>query len=224
MLAADKLLLQSNLRQNAIKLKEKEFTLHHDNFQAVGTQAAVLAGFAVTALIEFQMPAGVNRALQFAYYLCVVGSLGANLTCVSSTTALSVCGTGLALRGPDGAMIRAVDGMYEERRQVFITFGCGLYMMLAAGMLASWIIMMPEAAVCSTICLLVVMKRIYLHAGRIYTKFRFSEDEAETFDDILNTSLVTNAAGLAGSRRPRNRDQSAEHEQILPRGHANEYV
>ena len=92
MLAADKLLLQSNLRQNAIKLKEKEFTLHHDKYAAsfqtqtllatnspthpntrcahahsfsnVGTQSAVLAGFAITALIEFQPPPGTNRILK----------------------------------------------------------------------------------------------------------------------------------------------------------------
>ena len=33
------------------------------------------------------------------YYTFVIMSLGMNLSCVSSTTALSVFGTGLALRG-----------------------------------------------------------------------------------------------------------------------------
>lgn len=42
---------------------------------------------------------------QFLYYSFVVLSLGMNLSCVSSTTALSVFGTGLALRGPDGSMV-----------------------------------------------------------------------------------------------------------------------
>ena len=105
MLAADKLLLQSNLRQNAIKLKEKEMHLHHENFSTVGTQAAVLAGFTVTGLIEFQIPTETNRVLQFMYYFLCITSLGMNLNCVSSTTALSVFGTGLALRGPDGSMV-----------------------------------------------------------------------------------------------------------------------
>ena len=43
MLAADKLLLQSNLKQRAIQLREKELNLFNENFNAVGTQAAVLA-------------------------------------------------------------------------------------------------------------------------------------------------------------------------------------
>lgn len=55
MLAADKLLLQSNLRQNAIKLKEKEFDLYHDNYQNVGTQAAVRKG-TLDGLVETICP------------------------------------------------------------------------------------------------------------------------------------------------------------------------
>ena len=54
MLAADKLQLQSTLKQQATALKEKEFNLHHSNLMTVGTQAAVLAGLDVTMFIEFQ--------------------------------------------------------------------------------------------------------------------------------------------------------------------------
>ena len=56
MLAADKLQLQSTLRQQATALKEKEFNLHHGNLMTVGTQAAVLAGLDITMFIEFQPP------------------------------------------------------------------------------------------------------------------------------------------------------------------------
>ena len=65
MLAADKLLLHANIKQSAVQLKEKELSLHHENFTAVGTQAAVLAGFALTALAEVDVPPscdGVRRA------------------------------------------------------------------------------------------------------------------------------------------------------------------
>ena len=56
MLAADKLLLRANIKQNAVQLREKELKLHYENFNAVGTQAAVLAGFAMTALAEVTVP------------------------------------------------------------------------------------------------------------------------------------------------------------------------
>ena len=35
------------------------------------------------------------------------------------TTCITVMGTGLALRGPDGSMVRAVEGMYKQRAIVF---------------------------------------------------------------------------------------------------------
>ena len=52
MLAADKLLLECRIARNTTELKRKEFSLHHLNLTTVGTQAAVLAGFGATALIE----------------------------------------------------------------------------------------------------------------------------------------------------------------------------
>uniref|UniRef100_A0A7S2F3N5 Uncharacterized protein n=1 Tax=Octactis speculum TaxID=3111310 RepID=A0A7S2F3N5_9STRA len=199
MLRADKLLLQSNLRQNAIKLKEKEFNLHHDNFANVGTQSAVLAGFAVTALIEFQVPMGTPRLLQLAYYCCVMVSLSANLLCVANTTSLSVLGTGLALRGPDGAMVRAVEGLYEERKQVFLSFAIGLYMMLFAVFFGAWIIMENEAAVMSSSIIIFSLRRIYIHFRRISLKLKFEEDESVDFTDLLDTPLVNIIA--QGTRR-----------------------
>jgi hypothetical protein len=53
MLAADKLQLQSLMKQQAVTLKEKEFNLHHSNCMTIGTQAAVLAGLDITMFIEF---------------------------------------------------------------------------------------------------------------------------------------------------------------------------
>ena len=47
MLAADKLLLRSHVKQNLISLREKELNLFNSNFSAVATQAALLAGFSL---------------------------------------------------------------------------------------------------------------------------------------------------------------------------------
>ena len=59
MLAADRSLLEVNLRQSAIKLREKELNLYVENFSAMATQAAVLAGFTTTCLIE------IDRCINF---------------------------------------------------------------------------------------------------------------------------------------------------------------
>lgn len=56
MLAADKLLMQSNLKQKTIELREKELNLFNSNFGAVGTQAAIMAGFTLTSFVEIDLP------------------------------------------------------------------------------------------------------------------------------------------------------------------------
>lgn len=43
--------------------------------------------------------------------------------CTASTTFVSVWGSGKALRGKDGSMDRAVDGMNDERAFIFTCFG-----------------------------------------------------------------------------------------------------
>mmetsp|Transcript_28897 Transcript_28897/g.93159 ORF Transcript_28897/g.93159 Transcript_28897/m.93159 type:complete len:226 (-) Transcript_28897:839-1516(-) len=190
MLAGDKLLLQSSIRQNAISLKEKEFSLHHDNFNAVGTQAAVLAGFTVTAFIEFDCPDGASRTLKFMYYISSIISLSANILCVANTTFLSVWGTGLAMRGPDGSMARAVDGMYQLRRNVFLLFGVGMMALLVTGIFGSWLLMDPEAALASSVLLVYAIYLTLKSYNSITHMFHFDEDDAVNFDDLLDATQI----------------------------------
>jgi hypothetical protein len=89
--------------------------------------------------------------------------------------------------------VRAVDGMYQERTQIFATFGVGLFCTLFAAILASVIVMHPEAAAVCVSILLYVVYRIYSQAKRIFGKFRFEEDEGTNFDDILTGNIFTAA-------------------------------
>ena len=99
MLAADKLLLESRIARGAVQLKWKEFGLHHLNLTTVGTQAAVMAGFSITALIEFAPSPDANRALLFLFWTSNMVSLACNIICVATTTMLSVYGSSLSTRG-----------------------------------------------------------------------------------------------------------------------------
>ena len=103
MLAADKLQLQSALKQQATALKEKEFQLHHTNLMTVGTQAAVLAGLDITMFIEFHPePLSewntkyyiLGHILFITYYTMIIMAFCSNIIVVSKTTVLSVLGAG----------------------------------------------------------------------------------------------------------------------------------
>jgi len=193
MLAADKLQLQSSLKQQATALKEKEFNLHHSNLMTVGTQAAVLAGLDITMFIEFQPPHDsewgdhhhVSRAIKFIYYITITAAFCANILVVAQSTALSVLGSSIALRGPDGSMITATDSMYEERKPVFFAFGVGLTTTVLSVISAAWLFLSPEAAIVCVSITVFTMMRMYRAWLRINRSFGFDENDTVDFTDIF---------------------------------------
>lgn len=193
MLAADKLQLQSTLRQQATALKEKEFNLHHGNLMTVGTQAAVLAGLDVTMFIEFQPPPNdewafvvIPRTLKFIFYVLITSAFCSNIYVVAQTTILSVLGASLALRGPDGSMMTATDGLYHERVSVFQAFGRGLVFTMGSVVMAVWLHLHWEASViCCGIAMFTILRMRDAYF-RIVKKFDFDESLTVDFRDIFD--------------------------------------
>uniref|UniRef100_A0A6U2XD59 Transmembrane protein n=1 Tax=Entomoneis paludosa TaxID=265537 RepID=A0A6U2XD59_9STRA len=208
MLAADKLQLQSALKQQATALKEKEFNLHHSNFMTVGTQAAVLAGLDITMFIEFNPPDDaawasdlqwLSRTLRCVYYAIIVGAFCANMIVVSQTTALSVLGAGLALRGPDGSMMTATEGLYEERSSVFKAFGVGLALTVGSVLLSVWLLLRWEAAIVCFLVALWTTRRLYTMYRRVAQRFDYDESDTVNFDDIFNGPAAIRAVPMVAS-------------------------
>ena len=209
MLAADKLLLRSTVKQRAIQLREKELTLFNDNFNAVGTQSAVLAGFAMTSFAEIDLPHNAFYAQKACLHLFVTVSICANLMCTASTTFVSVWGSGKALRGKDGSMDIAVDGMYHERGFIFACFGIGLVTTLLALMSAAWILMTAEVAVVATFGISWSLFIITRQARRIHVKFGLSQEDTVSFDDIMQSAAVTSVVT----------EESEETSRLIPENH-----
>ena len=109
------------------------------------------------------MPFARSPLLQACLHLCVTISICANLMCTASTTFVSVWGSGKALRGKDGSMDEAVDGMHNERAFIFSCFGVGLITTLLALMSAAWILMTLEVACVATLgiswCIYVIVRQ-----------------------------------------------------------------
>lgn len=195
MLAADKLQLQSALKQQATALKEKEFNLHHSNLMTVGTQAAVLAGLDITMFIEFdgepddRWPSeyvNVAAILRCLYFATIVGAFCANILVVAHTTTLSVTGASLALRGPDGSMMVATDGLYEERRAVFTVFGYGLALTVGSVCVVVWLLLRWQSALVCCMVTLYTSRKMYNNYRRVMRKFNYDEKDTVDFRDIFD--------------------------------------
>jgi hypothetical protein len=212
MLAADRSLLEVNLRQSAIKLREKELNLNTENFAAMATQAAVMAGFTTTCLIEISIPDNTSFWAKAFLHICAATSICANLTCVSLSTITSIWGSGKALRGKDGSMDEAVDAMNKERTLIFKAFALGLAGNLCTVFATCFVLMEPPVAIFAMLIVLFTAYTIGYNSFRIQT--RFALDEVVRLDDLttyptsggssktLSTTMAEGAATLLG-RRPK---------------------
>jgi hypothetical protein len=238
MLAADKLQLQSAYKQQATALKEKEFNLHHSNLMTVGTQAAVLAGLDITMFIEFNPPFDgtysdwprlaqayhVPRLLKLVYYGIIVAAFCANMLVVSHTTALSVLGAGLALRGPDGSMLVATDVVYEERKAVFVIFGYGLLLTVGSVLISVWLLLHWEAACVCWMVTLMGCRQIYCNYQRVARRLHFNEHESVDFSDILPATTMghnkrNSGGGGSSSSHNKNSPPTRQQQQSKDRRH-----
>ena len=94
MLAADKLMLQSNVKQRSIQLREKELKLFNTNFSAVATQSAVMAGFTLTSFVEIDLPPNKMVAKAMLHFFITM-SICSNFLCVAMVTFVTVWGLSL---------------------------------------------------------------------------------------------------------------------------------
>uniref|UniRef100_A0A7S3EPZ1 Uncharacterized protein n=1 Tax=Haptolina ericina TaxID=156174 RepID=A0A7S3EPZ1_9EUKA len=187
MLAADKLLLRSTVKQRTIELREKELNLFNSNFSAVATQAALLAGFSM-AFLEMSVhlhAVHFNPLAKALLHLFSTVCICANIFVVSIITFVSVWGSGKALRGKDGSMSVVVEGMKKESRLIFYTFGIGLLSLLVAVACSTWLLMQREVALLATVMLLATCYALISNAIRIFKKFELQSSEVVRFNDFL---------------------------------------
>ncbi len=125
------------------------------------------------------------RILKFLYYLTITSAFCANMIVVSHTTTLSVLGAGLALRGPDGSMMTATDGLYEERKIVFLIFGIGMACTVGSVVICVWVFLQWESAICCMMITILTCRTIWRNYKRVQQRFDFDENDTVDFRDIM---------------------------------------
>ena len=157
MLLADKRDLQNSLKVSLLQIEEKELNFYTNNCMTVGTQAALLAGFGFAAIIESNVAVSLASeqfdqeldpgeaialwarvVLQVLWFLCTVVAMILEIFALVKAMQLSILGPGLALRGPEGSMTRALAVMRIEYKRVHTLFYGGLWSFLISVALYAW--------------------------------------------------------------------------------------
>mmetsp|Transcript_3083 Transcript_3083/g.5437 ORF Transcript_3083/g.5437 Transcript_3083/m.5437 type:complete len:336 (+) Transcript_3083:146-1153(+) len=178
MLAANKQALEASLKQSSMEIRNKELLFFNQNNAALATQAALLAGFSYSGL-SITVAGDGNRAtvLRLLYYFFTTCALGFELLTLINATFCNMFGPGLALRGPDGSMQRAVDGMNVERIYTFWFFCVGMACFHFSGMFVAWLrFKWPEALVINII-LLCFLWSFWHYGKRIHARFQIPVEQ-----------------------------------------------
>jgi hypothetical protein len=160
----------------------------------MATQAAVLAGFTTTCLIELNIPADTHPLAKGLLHVSAIFSICSNITCVSLSTITNIWGSGKALRGKDGSMDEAVEGINDERQLIFKAFACGLAGNLFTILNTCFIIMDFPGSIVASGVVVYTAWMIYCNATRIQKKFYLAE--AVRLDDLTKYSTASQSHSL----------------------------
>ncbi|KAG8462372.1 hypothetical protein KFE25_012192 [Diacronema lutheri] len=185
MLYADKAALRTNLKVNLLRIRERELNFYTNNCLSISTQAALLAGFAWYGLTEVPFTDEANDIVQTVYLVVTTCIMGLEMLTVVNATLCAILGPGLALRGPDGSMHKAVDGMMTHYRFTFACFSLGLLCFQFSALLYSWMQFSWELSVPMTLLLMFAVHVMYRSSVRIYAQLKLDADTIVTgeFDD-----------------------------------------
>ena len=178
MLYADKRALETDLKVEIMEIREKELNLFTTNCQSIGTVASIAAGFAFAGLMQ-PLP-DEPEALRLLFLISTVTALGLQLTAVISTTLLAMLAPGLALRGPDGSMHRAVDGMMHEYRLAFLALFLGIICIYFAASFFVWLAFQPGTAAALFAVLILSAWLLIRYMRQILLTFSIPKDTINT--------------------------------------------
>ncbi|KAG8462485.1 hypothetical protein KFE25_010310 [Diacronema lutheri] len=172
MLWADKRALEQRLRVDMIGIRERELDFYSANLQAIGLQAGIFASFLYPAIIYIVIPEGKNDTLITAYLCLTAMAFGLHMLAVVNSMMCAMLAPGLALRGPNGAVHRALDDMLEEYRLTFFLFVLGILAYGLSAVLLCFVIFTWTVALTTALVAIYFFVLGYFEFARVYSRFK----------------------------------------------------
>ena len=193
----DAVIQEANIQ--LVNIRYAEIQYFTDFFTNFGTQCFLLAGFICGAVSQTPgYDANCNYFWVFMYNIASAACVALATLGLLISVFISVFGQGLAIRGPPGSMIKAIEGMViEQHNAVALFLGAVIsYILQEIGMF--WIMMdQPNAIICSIIVAVFavytynVSLRIYnrFYFNKSETDFQIGEENGESFNNELNPNV-----------------------------------
>ena len=190
MIHAGQQALFQNQNQRLLGIRQAEMDYFNNFYTNFATQSALLLGFAmntmtnVVQIVDFyENSEGLKEVFFVSGTFCFCTMMHTLLCSVF----VIVFAPNLALHGPLGSMVRAVDGMVSEQDQIFLSFILSLVFFTINTVVAFWFFMSNTIAwVCAALTF-VFSAYWYKCCLRIYNRFKMHANTRIFEDDIKPT-------------------------------------
>jgi PH domain len=173
------------------------------------TLSALISGFVLqsmtnTDLSQFTRNFGSQLAGDIYFVLsavCIVSST----YCLQQTVLCNVYALGLALRGPLGSMVIAVDGLKDEQYGIVFSFMMAIFTFAISTIAFFWVVETTMISLFSTIIMIIGMFYWYFYSTRIINRFQWSDerivwDDSDDFGQIKAPSQTETIEGYLSKR------------------------
>ena len=167
MLNAEHVALESRLVQQMVAIRQREMDGLLTRYSAIGTQASLLAGFAITQLTALT-PSDEHVAppVQYIFYITSLACVLSSMHVVTCTMFVCNWAPRLALRGPTGSLTRAYEATKSEKRQLNISFTLSTVSFALQTVAAIWV--MDHEPRVTPICMIATVGTLSLVAVDVY--------------------------------------------------------
>ena len=111
------LLQKANIR--VVNIRNLEMTYYMNTYNNLSIQSGLVAGFVLQVLTNLNLSQAQKNAFtsiaSAIFWILSALVVSSSLHCCLTSMLCNVYAPGLALRGPAGSMVKAVDGMIEEQ-------------------------------------------------------------------------------------------------------------
>ncbi|KAG8466703.1 hypothetical protein KFE25_008082 [Diacronema lutheri] len=147
-----------------------------EEFEGVDIQPPfiLLSDFAINGLQRLQV------TLEVAYLVSNITAMGLTIYTLYVCLLLSITGPGLALRGPEGSVDRAVFLLARGCRRVIQAFAFSLYLFMVSIFFKAFLSYHIYLAVICALFLIYYMYAIRRHAKGVLRMFRIDRDQVQT--------------------------------------------
>ena len=205
---------------NLISIRKSEISYFANFFTTFSIQSALIVGTIVSTIsqtpvqhVHPDLETTAPPFFRYVYFIATALSFVCAMNGLLSTIFINIFGLGLALRGPPGSMVRAVEGMVEEQLQVLISFVVTIvfFMLMTVGMFFE--VMNETIAPVASVIIMCSMGITYHFSLRIYNRFQIPNEKLDwrkntenTFDEAADPSHkffggIGGIGGLGGGKK-----------------------